>query len=76
MRFGQQVNGCLFKEIPSQQKLFSLSDFPHKLESQRFFTHRVLGKGSQIKKKKSKKKKQNRKIPGDFLIILNGSKVN
>lgn len=74
MCFRQQVNGCLFKEIPSQQKLFSLSDFPHKLESQRFSIHPVYTeKEVKLRKKKSKK---NSEIPGDFLIILNGSKVN
>lgn len=54
--FGRQVNGCLFKEIPSQQKLFSLSDSPTQVkESALFHSPSMYRKGSQIKKKRQRK---------------------
>lgn len=54
--FGRQVNGCLFKEIPSQQKQFSLSDSPTQVrESALFHSPPIYRKGSRIKKKKAKK---------------------
>lgn len=59
MCFGQQVNGYLFKEIPSQQKLFSLSDSPHKLESQHFSIQPVYTEKEVKLRKKGKEKQWN-----------------